>query len=150
MSSADELFSTWTSAAASGDDVLAEQFNSGQELTVAILNGKALPVVRMETDNDFYDYEAKYQSDDTRYFCPSGLDINLEQRVQECAVKAFDALECRVWGRVDVMLNADGNPMLLEVNTVPGMTDHSLVPMAAQAHGLSFDQLVMRILEATL
>ena len=150
VNSADELMSVWQEAAKSGDDVLAEQFNAGAELTVAILNGQSLPIVRMETDNDFYDYEAKYESNSTRYFCPANLDQALENEIQMLAMDAFNALGCEGWGRVDVMLDAQDKPMLLEVNTVPGMTDHSLVPMAAAATGLGFEQLVVKILEATL
>lgn len=150
VSSDQDLLPTWQAAAQVGDDVLAEQFNAGAELTVAILNKQALPIVRMETDNEFYDYQAKYQSDDTRYFCPSGLDQKLEAEIQKMALAAFNALDCGAWGRVDVMLDSNQQPMLLEVNTVPGMTDHSLVPMAAAATGMSFEQLVLRILEASL
>lgn len=150
VNSKEELEPIWEIAKKSGDDVLAEQFNAGIELTVGILDGQALPIVRMETDNDFYDYEAKYQTDSTRYFCPSGLDSVLESNVQTLALDAFNALDCGGWGRVDVMLDADDKPMLLEVNTVPGMTDHSLFPMGAAAIGLDFQALVVKILEATL
>jgi len=146
----DELFDVYKRAAEVGDDVLAEQFISGAELTVGILNGKALPIVRMSTENEFYDYEAKYLSDDTQYFCPSGLTEELEASIQALALKAFDALACDVWGRVDVMLDENEEPLLLETNTVPGMTDHSLVPMAANAIGLSFADLVETILAQTL
>jgi D-alanine-D-alanine ligase len=145
-----ELLPAWHKTAEAGDDVLAEQFISGAELTVSILNGQALPVIRMETDNEFYDYEAKYQSDDTRYFCPAGIPDVLEAEIRSLALHAFDALDCKIWGRVDVMLDANDKPILLEVNTVPGMTSHSLVPMAAAAVGVDFEQLVLTILEATL
>ena len=150
VNAASELLAAYQASAAIGDDVLAEEFISGAELTCGILKGQALPVVRMSTDNEFYDYEAKYQSDDTQYFCPAGLSGSLEQRVRDMALKAFEALDCGVWGRVDVMLNESQEPLLLEVNTVPGMTSHSLVPMAAQATGLSFDDLVLEILAQTL
>ena len=150
VNAADELISVYNKAAQIGDDVLAEQFISGAELTVGILNGKALPIVRMSTDNEFYDYEAKYLSEDTQYFCPSGLEPELEAKIQALALKAFDALACDVWGRVDVMLDENQQPLLLETNTVPGMTDHSLVPMAAKAIGLSFADLVEAILATTL
>lgn len=150
VTQAEDLAGVWRETAAVGDDVLAEQFIPGAELTVAILRDQALPVVRMETSNEFYDYEAKYFSDETRYHCPAGLNDDLEQRVREVALRAFRALDCDVWGRVDIMLDADDQPLLLEVNTVPGMTDHSLVPMAAAAEGLDFDGLVLSILEATL
>jgi len=104
----------------------------------------------MAPANEFYDYEAKYQSNDTQYFCPAGLSDELEANVRALALKAFEALDCSHWGRVDVMLDHSEQPVLLETNTVPGMTDHSLVPMAAQAVGISFEQLVVRILSSTL
>lgn len=144
-----ELLEAYTKSAAVGDAVLAEQFIEGAELTVAILKGEALPVIRMSTDNEFYDYEAKYESDETQYFCPAGLATELEHEVRGLALRAFEALDCAVWGRVDVMLDRDNKPLLLEVNTVPGMTSHSLVPMAAAATGRSFEDLVVEILETT-
>ncbi len=144
-----QLLEAYRSAADIGDVVLAEKFISGDELTVAILNGEALPIVRMQTDNEFYDYQAKYQSNETKYFCPSGLDEKQEKEIQELALKAFEAVGCDGWGRVDVMLNGNGEPLLLEVNPTPGMTSHSLVPMAAAANDISFEQLVMLILEAS-
>ena len=144
------LLEAYRSAAAIGDVVLAEKFINGDELTVAILNGEALPVVRMQTDNEFYDYQAKYQSNETKYFCPSGLDAKQEKETQDLALNAFEALGCDGWGRVDVMLNGVGEPLLLEVNPTPGMTSHSLVPMAAAANNISFEQLVILILEASI
>jgi len=145
-----DLLAAYRTTALVGDDVLAEQFLSGMELTVSILDGQALPAVRMAPANEFYDYEAKYQSNDTQYFCPAGLSDELEANVRALALKAFEALDCSHWGRVDVMLDHSEQPVLLETNTVPGMTDHSLVPMAAQAVGISFEQLVVRILSSTL
>ncbi len=145
-----ELLEAYRQAAAVGDDVLAEQFIGGAELTVTILKGEALPIVRMSTDNEFYDYQAKYESDETQYFCPAGLGDELEQEVRALALNAFNALDCAVWGRVDLMLDAAGRPLLLEVNTVPGMTSHSLVPMAASSSGLNFEELVVEILQTTL
>jgi D-alanine-D-alanine ligase len=127
--------------------VLAEQFIEGMELTVAILGESALPLVRIETAGGLYDYEAKYVSGDTRYFCPSGLPAALEQTIQAQALHAHKILGCEGWGRVDVMLDKSSKPYFLETNTSPGMTDHSLVPMAAKAAGISFDDLVLRILE---
>ncbi|MDN5880987.1 MAG: D-alanine--D-alanine ligase [Nitrosospira sp.] len=127
--------------------VLAEQFIEGMELTVAILGEIALPLVRIETAGGLYDYQAKYISRDTRYFCPSGLSAAQEQVIQAQALQAHKILGCEGWGRVDVMLDKSGNPYFLETNTSPGMTDHSLVPMAARAAGLSFEDLVLRILE---
>lgn len=145
-----DLLAAYRTTAAVGDDVIAEQFIAGAELTVGILNGVALPVVRMKTDHEFYDYDAKYHSDDTEYFCPAGLSEELEQKVRRLALLAFDALACDVWGRVDLMLDDAGEPLLLEVNTIPGMTSHSLVPMAAAAVGIGFDDLVLEVLEASL
>jgi D-alanine-D-alanine ligase len=130
--------------------VLAERFIGGGEYTAAILNGKALPVIKIEPANEFYDYEAKYLRDDTRYLCPCGLPAEQEQEIQRLALRGFDVLGCRGWGRVDFLLDQSGKPYLLEVNTAPGMTDHSLVPMAARAAGIEFDELVWRILAATL
>jgi D-alanine-D-alanine ligase len=127
--------------------VIAERFIEGQELTAGILGDEALPLIRLETPRDFYDYEAKYVADDTRYIVPSGLPAAREREIQALCLKAFRALGCRGWGRVDLMLDGAGEPWLLELNTVPGMTDHSLVPMAARAAGLSYEDLCMRILE---
>jgi len=127
--------------------VLAEQFVDGPELTAAILDDQSLPLVRIEAPGHNYDYHAKYFSEQTQYFCPSGIDPDLEQRIKNLCAQAYRVIGCRGWGRVDVMVDANGEPWILEVNTVPGMTGHSLVPMAAKAAGVSFDQLVMRILE---
>lgn len=129
--------------------VLAETWIQGSEYTVAILAGKALPAIRLVTGREFYDFEAKYLSDSTQYLCPCGLSEEKEAELQQLALKAFDAVGCKGWGRVDVMCNERGEFYLLEVNTVPGMTDHSLVPMAARADGLDFDQLVLAILAST-
>ena len=130
--------------------VLAEQFIDGPEYTVAVLGDAALPSIRMETDNEFYDYEAKYLSDDTRYHCPSGLSADEEARMGQLALWAFHSLGCRAWGRVDLMRDSDGRFYVLEVNTIPGMTSHSLVPMAAAAAGLALPALVERIVEHSL
>ncbi|RBP49868.1 D-alanine--D-alanine ligase [Arenicella xantha] len=147
---ADQLLAAYQAAAKVGDDVLAEQFIPGAELTVAILNQQALPIVQMTTDHEFYDYDAKYLADDTQYVCPAEIDVELSNSISQLALRAFAALDCRVWGRVDIMLDANQQPILLEANTVPGMTSHSLVPMAAAARGISFDQLVLTILQTTL
>lgn|SRR5690625_124738 len=128
------------------DSVLVEQWIDGPEYTVAILNDRALPAIRLETPNEFYDFDAKYRSDSTLYHCPSGLDEEEEAELQALALKAFRVVGASGWGRVDVMRDAQGNFQLLEINTVPGMTDHSLVPMAAKAIGLSFEGLVAEIL----
>jgi D-alanine-D-alanine ligase len=130
------------------DVVIAERFVSGRELTVAILGEKALPVIRIEAPQGNYDFHHKYFSDQTQYFCPSGLSPQLEASIQEQALVAFHLLGCEGWGRLDVILDDNDRAWFLEANTVPGMTDHSLVPMAAKASGLSFENLVLRILEA--
>lgn len=140
----------YTAAAQYDSLVLAERFVGGGEYTVAILGERALPAVRIVPATDFYDYEAKYFRDDTRYLCPCGLPAAQEQEMQQLALRAFAVLGCRGWGRVDFLLDTAGRPFVLEVNTVPGMTDHSLVPMAARAAGIEFDELVWRILEGTL
>ncbi|MBI3067543.1 MAG: D-alanine--D-alanine ligase, partial [Betaproteobacteria bacterium] len=127
--------------------VIAERFIEGIELTAGILADHALPLIRLETPRVFYDYEAKYFSDSTRYVCPCELPRQKEVEVQRGAVEAYRVLGCSGWGRVDAMLDAAGAPYFLEVNTIPGMTDHSLVPMAARAAGIPFEELVVRILE---
>jgi D-alanine-D-alanine ligase len=127
--------------------VIAEKFIDGPELTVAIVGERVLPIVRIETPREFYDYEAKYIANDTRYLVPCGLSAAKEKQIQALSLKAFQALGCRGWARVDVMLDQRGRPYLLEINTSPGMTDHSLVPMAAKAVGISYEDLCVRILE---
>jgi len=146
----DELEAAWNDAKKYDDSVIAEEFIAGDEYTVAILSGKALPVIKLETDNDFYDFDAKYKSDHTRYLCPCGLSEQDEQQLQELAVKAFNAVGASGWGRVDLMRDAQGGFSLIEVNTVPGMTTHSLVPMAAKAAGISFADLVSNILRTSM
>ncbi|MBV0932698.1 D-alanine--D-alanine ligase [Marinobacterium weihaiense] len=126
--------------------VLAEQWVNGPEFTIALLNGQALPVIRLETPHDFYDFDAKYSAGDTHYHFETGLDVEQTARLQQLALRAFDVAGCRAWGRVDAMMDADGHFQLLEVNTAPGMTDHSLVPMAAARAGIDFEQLVVNIL----
>lgn len=130
--------------------VLAERFLGGGEFTVPILAGVALPAIRIVPAGEFYDYEAKYFRDDTRYLCPCGLGEELEQELRSLALRAFEVLGGRGWGRVDILLDGNGRPYLLEANTVPGMTDHSLVPMAARQAGIDFETLCTRILETTL
>jgi D-alanine-D-alanine ligase len=146
-SSVAELAPAYALARRYDETVIAERFIEGMELTAGILGEQALPLIRLETPRVFYDYQAKYFADDTRYYCPCGLPAEQEQRVQRVARAAFEALGCSGWGRVDLVLGRDGEPYLLEVNTIPGMTDHSLVPMAARAAGLSFEELCLRILE---
>ncbi len=148
-SSVEELQTAWAAADAFDNVVIAERWLSGAEYTVAILNGRPLPVIKLETDRPFYDYEAKYLADDTRYICPCGLSAEEEKAMQSLAMQAFVSLGCEGWGRVDVMMTEAGEPRLLEVNTVPGMTDHSLVPMAAAAAGLSFEDLLIEILQTS-
>lgn len=142
----EELPIAYAEAARHDRVVLAESFISGGEYTVAILNGRALPVIRIVPANEFYDYEAKYLRNDTRYLCPCGLPEAEEAEMQRLALAGFDVLGCRGWGRVDFLRGEDGRPYLLEINTSPGMTDHSLVPMAARQAGMMFDQLVLEIL----
>ena len=142
VDTAEGLAGAWQQAARYGDRVIAERLVEGGEYTVAILGGKALPAIKMETDNEFYDYEAKYFSDETRYLCPCDLSPDEEAALAQLALRAFDSLGCEVWGRVDFMRDLQGQFWVLEVNTIPGMTSHSLVPMAAAASGLSMSGLV--------
>jgi D-alanine-D-alanine ligase len=128
--------------------VLGEEFIAGDELTVPILGDEALPLIRIEAASGLYDYQAKYLLDSTRYHCPCGLPPAEEKRIQELALSAYRVLGGRGWARIDVLRNAKGEPYFLEANTIPGMTDHSLVPMSARVAGLSFEDLVMRILES--
>jgi len=127
--------------------VIAEKFIDGAELTAAILGERVLPIIRIETPREFYDYEAKYIANDTRYLIPCGVAEKKEKELQAICLKAFRSLGCRGWGRVDLMLDKRGRPYLLEVNTSPGMTDHSLVPMAARAVGISYEDLCVQVLE---
>jgi D-alanine-D-alanine ligase len=147
---ASELEAAWRTAAEFAAPVLVECWITGSEYTAAVLGRDVMPLIRLETPRAFYDYEAKYFSDTTRYHCPCGLPTDREQAIQALALRAFDALGAEGWGRVDLMLDEQGAPWLIEVNTLPGMTDHSLVPMAAAAWGLSFQGLVLRILEISL
>lgn len=150
VDSSDELLPAWRTAAQSGSSVLAEQWVTGPEYTVAILHETALPLVRIMTDNSFYDYEAKYFSDTTDYVCPAGLSRETEQRYAELALQTFHCIGAQGWGRVDFMVDEqNGAAMILEVNTVPGMTSHSLVPMAAAEAGIDMGGLAWRILETS-
>jgi D-alanine-D-alanine ligase len=143
------LQAAWQLALRYDTEVLAEQWIEGVEYTAGILATDVLPLIRLETPNTFYDYAAKYEADTTRYLIPCGLDQDLEQQLREHAWAAFRATGASGWGRVDFMLDAAGQPWFIEVNTVPGLTDHSLVPMAAGAAGMDFTRLVCRILETT-
>lgn len=145
-----ELQQAWHNARTYDDNVLVEQYVSGPEFTIAMLDGEILPPIRLGTDHVFYDYEAKYLSDNTSYQIPCGLEEDKEQELRELTARACTALGVTGWGRADVMQDEAGAFWLLEVNTVPGMTGHSLVPMAAKAAGLDFQQLVLRLLATTV
>jgi D-alanine-D-alanine ligase len=148
---AEELQAAYEFAARYDSEVIAESWIAGsQEYTVSILGDQPLPVIRMKTDRDFYDYEAKYQANDTQYLCPCGLSDDKEKALQALALQAFQRVGAKGWGRVDAMMDEQGRFWLLEINTVPGMTDHSLVPMAAKAQGYSFTDLVLTILAQTM
>lgn len=146
VNDAKELKSALESAFDFDESVLVESWIDGDEYTVSILSDFSLPVIRITTPETFYTYEAKYEAETTQYFCPSGLEDHEEVSMQELALKAFQSIGCRSWGRVDIMRDKSGVCWLLEVNTVPGMTDHSLVPMAAEHAGISFNELVLSIL----
>lgn len=147
-----ELPEAYAFAARYDSDIIAERWVTGREYTIVILGDRALPVIRLQPhqSHSFYDYEAKYQANDTQYLCPCGLNAEDEQRLQAVALEAFAAVGARGWGRIDAMQDQEGGFWLLEVNTVPGMTDHSLVPMAARAAGMDFDALTRTILAQTL
>jgi len=147
---ADALAEAWHKASEFDDVVIAERFIDGPEYTVTILGNRVLPVVGMKAATTFYDYDAKYFSNETRYFCPCDLAAADEKVLGEMALQAYEAVGCTGWGRVDAMRDQDGTFWLLEVNTIPGMTDHSLVPMAARAAGLEFDALVLEILASSM
>jgi D-alanine-D-alanine ligase len=145
-----QLLPAYREAAKFQGEVIAEQWIHGKEYTVAILGAEVLPVIRLETTHGFYDYTAKYIANDTQYHCPCGLNAEEEARLQRLALATFNAVNAKGWGRVDILCDQQGRPFVIEVNTVPGMTDHSLVPMAAKADGINFDELVYRILAQTL
>lgn len=144
---AEDLAQAYQLAAQHDALVLAEEFIAGKELTVAILGETPLPVVRIEIAGELYDYEAKYFSNETKYFCPSGLPAELESAIQRQALQAYQVLGCQGWGRVDLILSETNQFYFLEANTSPGMTSHSLVPMAARTAGIPFEDLVLRILD---
>ncbi|MGV8934849.1 MAG: ATP-grasp domain-containing protein, partial [Gallionellaceae bacterium] len=146
VKSTSELPAAFAEAAKHDNIVIAEKYIGGGEYTVAMLGGQALPVIKIEPANEFYDYEAKYLRDDTRYLCPSGLTAEKEAEMQQLARQAFAVVGGTGWGRVDFLKDENDKIYLLEINTSPGMTDHSLVPMAARAAGKSFDELVVEIL----
>jgi D-alanine-D-alanine ligase len=148
--SADQLQKAWEEASKYDCQVLAERWIEGAEYTTAILGDEVLPMIRLETPRQFYDYQAKYSADTTRYHCPCGLLEEQEKALRELSYKAFEAVGAHGWGRVDLIIDQTLQPWLIEVNTQPGMTDHSLVPMAAKAAGIPFDELVLRILASSL
>lgn len=149
VETAAELPTAWRAASALDPVVIAERWITGGEYTVGILQGEALPAIRIETPRTFYDYQAKYFAQDTRYLIPCGLPAAAESGIRQAALATFAATRATGWGRVDFMMGKDGAPLLLEINTVPGMTSHSLVPMAAAAAGIDFPELVWRILETS-
>lgn len=142
----DEMILAWKKAQQCGGTVIAEKWIEGTEYTAAFLDDQVLPMIKLKTPHQFYDYDAKYEASDTQYICPCGLSAEDESRLADLVRKAFTAVNVRAWGRVDFMIDAQNKPWLIEVNTVPGMTSHSLVPMAAKEAGISFDDLVMRVL----
>ena len=146
----DQIDTAYQTAAQFSGAVIAEQWITGKEYTVAILGEEALSVIRLETPHKFYDYDAKYFANDTKYHCPCGLPQEEEAQLQRLALAAFKAVGAAGWGRVDILCDQSGKPFIIELNTVPGMTDHSLVPMAARNKGIEFDELVYRILAQTL
>jgi D-alanine-D-alanine ligase len=151
VSDEEGLQSAWFEAARHDREVMVEKLIEGPEYTATVLGNEALPLIKLEPAREFYDYEAKYADDaGTNYICPCGLSEEHEQRVRELSLRAFKALGAGGWGRVDLLCDASGDPWFIDVNTAPGMTSHSLVPMAAMQAGIGFDQLVWRILEQTL
>ena len=150
VADAGQLEAAWQEARKYDGLVIAEKWITGSEYTAAVLDGEPLPMIRLETPREFYDYDAKYKTGDTGYHIPCGLDEAKEREAQQIALQACEALGVSGWGRADLMMDEAGNFWLIEVNTVPGMTDHSLVPMAAKAKGIDFDELVYRILHQTL
>jgi D-alanine-D-alanine ligase len=150
VDTADTLLAAWERAVCYDDTVLVEQWIEGVEYTAGILGDEVLPLIRLETPNTFYDYDAKYKTDTTRYLIPCGLEAGKEAELQALSLAACQAVGASGWGRVDFMLDASGQPWFIEINTVPGLTDHSLVPMAAKAVGIDFSQLVCRILDSSL
>ncbi len=145
-----EMESAWRDAYEFDERVMAESWIVGGEYTAPVLGDEVLPMIRLETPREFYDYEAKYIADTTQYHCPCGLDADVENELAKLAFAAFKAVDASGWGRVDFMLDAEEKPWLIEVNTIPGMTSHSLVPMSAKQAGMSFDDLTLRILAASL
>ena len=145
-----DMADAWREASRFDDCVLVEEWIDGAEYFVTVLQGEALPIVRVETPHEFYDYDAKYFSDETRYYCPCGLGEEREQDCRKAALIAFDATASQGWGRVDFLMRDNGPPLFLEINSIPGMTSHSLVPMSAKEAGIDYDELAWRILETSM
>ena len=131
------------------NDVIVEEYIRGKEYTVGIVDNNALPVIKLIPPGKFYDFEAKYNSKETKYICPSGLDQNTEEEIKKLSLNCFSLLNCRGWGRVDLIIDEKNKPWVIELNTVPGMTEHSLVPMAANYRNINFNELVLKILDTT-
>jgi len=146
---ADELKVAWEKATMCGGTVIAEKWIQGTEYTAAFLDDQVLPMIKLKTPHQFYDYNAKYEANDTQYICPCGLSAEREAELAALVRDAYTTVNVRAWGRVDFIIDEADKPWLIEVNTVPGMTDHSLVPMAAKQVGMSFDELVLRVLATT-
>lgn len=146
---ADTLKKAWQQAVEFDSHVMAEQWITGKEYTVPILKNRVLPIIRLVVAGEFYDYHAKYEAEDTKYICPSGLAESQEQEIGEIALNAFNVLRASGWGRVDLMMDEKNRPWFIEANTIPGMTSHSLVPMSAKVAGIDFDTLVVNILESS-
>lgn len=132
------------------NEVLIEHWVTGREFTVGVLDGKVLPTIELKTTHDFYDYDAKYKANDTQYICPCELDSSLQKQIDELVLRGFEAVGAAGWGRMDLLVDANNQAWLIELNTVPGMTDHSLVPKAAKVAGISFEDLVVQILRTSL
>lgn len=150
VSHVDDLEQAWRTAYKFDQRVMAERWITGSEYTVPLLNGRALPLIRLVTPREFYDYMAKYEAETTQYICPCGLDAEQEQALGQLALSAFNLLGASGWGRIDLMMDEQDQPWLIEANTIPGMTSHSLVPMAAKQAGISFDDLVVGILNTSM
>ncbi len=149
VTKSNQLTSAFKLAAKYGS-VMAEQYIDGEEYTVAWLGDTLLPIFKIETPHDFYDYDAKYQANDTAYLCPCGLSTEQEDKLKRVVLKTIEVCGLQHWGRADFLMNDQGEFLIIDVNTVPGMTDHSLVPMAARKAGLSFQQLVLKLIELTI
>ena len=150
VTSKEGLLEAWRNAAEYDDRVMCERWITGGDYTVTILNGVALPAIKIETDREFYDYQAKYLDDDTRYICPCGLAEEIETEIADISLRAFNSIGASGWGRVDILLDENNRPYLIDVNTIPGMTGHSLTPMAARQAGIDFDSLVLQILDTSM